>query len=69
MLYRTMASEDEATYKPKDAIGRAIESTLVMGAAGLAISAIQTSLTKENIGALGVFTRGGGIIAVFGLLL
>ena len=64
-----MASEDDATYKPKDAIGRAVESTLIMGAAGLTVSAIRTSLTKENIGAWGVFTRGGGIIAIFGVLL
>ena len=69
MFYRTMASEDEATYQPKDAIGDAIKSTLVMGAAGLTVSAIRTSLTKENIGALGVFTRGGGVIAIFGVLL
>lgn len=64
-----MASEDEATYEPKDAVGDAIKSTLVMGVAGLTISAIRTSLTKENIGAWGVFTRGGGIVAMFGVLL
>ena len=64
-----MASEDEATYQPKDAIGRAIESSLIMGAAGLTVSAIRTSLVRENIGAWGVLTRGGGIVAIFGVLL
>ena len=64
-----MASEDNKTYVPKDAVGLAIESTLVMGAAGLTIAAIQNTLTRQNVTAWGVFTRGGGIIAIFGVLL
>lgn len=63
-----MSSEDEATYKPKDAVEIAIESTLITGAAGLAVAAIQNTLTKQNVSAWGVFTRGGGIIAMFGVL-
>ena len=63
-----MAPENEAQYKPKDAIGLAIESTLIMGAAGLTISAIQNTLTKQNVSGWGVFTRTGGIIAIFGVL-
>lgn len=51
---------------PKDAISLATEATLIMGAAGLALSAIQTSLTKQNVSGWAVFTRGGGIIATFG---
>ena len=63
-----MPPENEAQYKPKDAIGLAIESTLVMGAAGLTVSAIQNTLTKQNISGWGIFTRTGGIIAIFGVL-
>ena len=63
-----MASEDEATYAPKDLVGLATESTLVMGAAGLAISAVRNSLIKENVSGWGVFTRSGGVIAMFGVL-
>ena len=63
-----MSSEDEATYKPKDAVEIAIESTLIAGAAGLAVAAIQNTLTKQNVSAWGVFTRGGGVIAMFGVL-
>ena len=63
-----MAADDRATYMPKDAVGLGIESTLVMGAAGLTISAIQNTLTKQNVSGWGVFTRGGGIIAMFGVL-
>ena len=61
-----MASEDEAAYHPKDAVGIAIESTLITGAAGLTVSAIQNTLTRQNVTGWGVFTRTGGIIAIFG---
>ncbi|CAD6564858.1 MAG: hypothetical protein ASARMPRED_005711 [Alectoria sarmentosa] len=60
-----MAFEDKAAYMPKDAVGLAIESTLITGAAGLAISAIQNTLTKQNVSGWGVFTRSGGVIAMF----
>ena len=63
-----MASEDEATYAPKDLISVATQSTLVMGAAGLAVSAVQNTLKRENVTAWSVFTRGGGNIAHFGAL-
>lgn len=64
-----MPSEEEAVYRPKDAVGLAIESTLITGAAGLTVSAIQNTLTKQNVSGWGVFTRSGGTIAVFGVLL
>ncbi|KAK2628936.1 hypothetical protein QTJ16_002039 [Diplocarpon rosae] len=59
-----MASANEQ-YHPKDTIKAAIQGTLVTGAAGGFISAIQNTLTKRNVGAWGVFTRTGGTIAVF----
>lgn len=62
-----MASEEKALYQPKDAVGIAIESTLILGAAGLAVSAIQNTLTKQNVSGWGVFTRTGGTIAIFGV--
>lgn len=66
-----MASEDEAVqevYHPKDAVGKAIEATLILGAAGLTVSAIQNTLTKQNVSGWGVFTRTGGTIGMFGQL-
>jgi hypothetical protein len=62
-----MASGDEQ-YHPKDAVKAAINGTMITGAAGGLVSAIQNTLTKRNIGAWGVFTRTGGTIAVFGVL-
>jgi hypothetical protein len=56
----------EEQYQPKDAIGSAVKATLITGTAGAFISTIQNTLTKQNVGAFGVFTRTGGTIAVFG---
>ncbi|MCJ1299025.1 hypothetical protein MMC08_001816 [Hypocenomyce scalaris] len=59
-----MASE-EAVYRPKDAIGQSIRSTMITGGAGALVSAIQNTLTKQNVSAWGIFTRSGGTIAIF----
>jgi len=61
-----MSSGDDQ-YHPKDAVRAAINGTMITGAAGLAVSAIQNTLTKRNVNAWGVFTRSGGTIAVFGM--
>lgn len=58
--------QEEVQYQPKDAIGEAVQATMVTGTAGLFVSTIQNTLTKQNVGAFGVFTRSGGTIAVFG---
>lgn len=39
---------------------------MITGAAGTMVSAIQNTLTKQNVNAWGVITRTGGTIAVFG---
>jgi hypothetical protein len=73
-LYSTtptaMAELDQRTddYHPKDALGDAIKATLVTGGAGAFISTIQNTLTKQNVGAWGVFTRSGSTIGIFGML-
>lgn len=60
-----MASNDEAVYQPKDAISASARSTLVLGGAGLFLSAVQNNLTRQNVTGWGVFTRTGGTIAMF----
>jgi hypothetical protein len=59
-----MAQGDEQ-YHPKDAVKAAINGTLITGAAGGLVSAIQNTLTRRNVSAWGVFTRTGGTIAIF----
>ena len=60
-----MVSED-TQYKPKDAISSTLKSAGLCGSAGFFSSAIKNSLKKQNVGPLGVFTRTGAEIAVFG---
>jgi len=52
-------------YQPKDALAAAAQGTLVMGSAGALLSAVQNSLAKQNIGAMGFITRTGGTIGLF----
>lgn len=58
--------EEEHSYHPQDAIGQSIKATLVTGGAGLFFSTVQNTLTRQNVGMMGVFTRTGGTVAVFG---
>jgi hypothetical protein len=61
-----MASGDDQ-YHPKDAVKAAVNASMVTGAAGAFVSAIQNTLTKRNVGAWGIFTRTGSTIAVFSM--
>ena len=61
-----MATE-QAAYQPQDAIAATIKSTLITGGAGTMLSAVQNTLTKQNVTAWGVFTRTGSTIAVYGV--
>jgi hypothetical protein len=54
-------------YHPQDALGHAVKATAISGGAGLFISTIQNTLTKQNAGAWGVFTRSGSTIGIFGM--
>jgi hypothetical protein len=60
-------AHEERTYQPKDAVSAAVSSTMITGGVGTIVAAAQNTLTKQNIGAFGVFTRFGGTIAVFGM--
>merc|ERR1711964_558823 len=60
-----MAPADEQ-YHPKDAVKAAINGTMITGAAGGLVSAIQNTLTKRNVSPWGVFTETGGTFAAVG---
>jgi hypothetical protein len=55
-----------APYEPKDAISQSMRSATFTGSAGLLLAAVQNTLTRENVGAFGVFTKFGSTIALFG---
>ncbi|KAF8424110.1 NADH-ubiquinone oxidoreductase 213 kDa subunit [Tirmania nivea] len=60
-----MAPPTYTDYEPKDALARAAQGTLVVGTAGALLSAVQNSLAKQNLGAMGFITRTGGTIGLF----
>ena len=57
--------QDPTPYIPQDAVRAATKSLLVTGAAGLLLAATQNTLTRQNVGAMGVFTKYGGTIGIF----
>ena len=59
------SSSDPPTYQPKDAIGEAVHALAITGGAGALIAAVQNTLQKQNVGAIGVLSRFGGTFAVF----
>ncbi|MCJ1412074.1 hypothetical protein MMC19_006166 [Ptychographa xylographoides] len=58
-------AERRNVYQPKDAVAAGIKSTMITGGAGTLVSAVQNTLTKQNVTAWGIFTRTGGTIAIF----
>lgn len=60
-------SDDNEVYQPKDAIRESLRSGAYGSALGFGIAAVQNTMKKRNVGALGVFTRSGGTIAMCGL--
>ena len=58
--------EDSEMYEPQDAVAKFTRGALVVGSAGFLLSAVQNTVAKHNVGALGVVTRFGGTTAIFG---
>lgn len=59
--------DDDDHYQPVDAVKAGIQGTLIIGAAGLFAASVKNATRKENVGAMGVFTRSGGMILNFGM--
>lgn len=58
--------EEDHHYHPKDAVLAAINTAKLTGGVGLFAAAVQTTLTKQNVGTMGVFIRNGSTISTFG---
>lgn len=59
-----MASHDD-TYQPRDTLANTAKTTLQLTTAGAVVAGVQNTLRKQNVGAMGIITRSGGIIALF----
>lgn len=56
---------DADRYHPVDAVKAGIQGAMITGAAGLFAASVRNATRRENVGALGVFTRSGGLILTF----
>ncbi|KAF2033265.1 hypothetical protein EK21DRAFT_98282 [Setomelanomma holmii] len=54
------------TFHPRDALANTASTSLQLTAIGAVIAGVQNTLRKQNVGAMGIITRSGGIIALFG---
>ncbi|KAF1956592.1 hypothetical protein CC80DRAFT_472142 [Byssothecium circinans] len=59
-----MAADPE-TFHPRDTLGNTASTALKLTACGAIIAGVQNTLRKQNVGALGIITRSGGLIAMF----
>jgi hypothetical protein len=55
-------------YHPQDAISATLHTTMITTGAGALVAGVQNTLSKQNVGAMGIFTRSGGTIAVYGMV-
>ena len=60
-------AQQEHVYHAQDAVSAALKATTLTGGVGLFASAVQNTLTKQNIGPMGVFVKSGGTIGIFGM--
>lgn len=59
-------ADQHTTFHPRDALANTTSTTLQTATAGAIIAGVQNTLRKQNVGAMGIFTRSGGIIALYG---
>ncbi|KAF1843759.1 uncharacterized protein K460DRAFT_342272 [Cucurbitaria berberidis CBS 394.84] len=58
-------ADQQATYHPRDTLSNTANTTLQTTAFGAIIAGAQNTLRKQNVGAMGIITRSGGIIALY----
>lgn len=53
---------DSDSYHPVDAVAAGVKASMLTGAAGFLAASIKNAQRKQNLGALAVFTKTGGLI-------
>lgn len=59
-------AEAEKPYAPHDVLDETVKTGVVGLGAGFFLAAIRNAMSKRNVGAFGVFTRGSPIIGICG---
>ncbi|CAN9088220.1 hypothetical protein AA0113_g2223 [Alternaria arborescens] len=58
-------ADQHVTFHPRDALSNTASTTLQTTAVGAVVAGVQNTLRKQNVGAMGILTRSGGIIALY----
>ncbi|KAF1839590.1 NADH-ubiquinone oxidoreductase 213 kDa subunit [Decorospora gaudefroyi] len=56
---------EQPTFRSRDALSNTASTTLQTTAFGAIVAGVQNTLRKQNVGAMGILTRSGGIIALY----
>ena len=59
-------ADQQPTFRPRDTLSNTASTTLQTTVVGTLIAGVQNTLRKQNVGAMGIITRSGGIIALYG---
>ena len=59
-------ADQHATFHPRDALANTMSTMLQTTAMGAVVAGVQNTLRKQNVGAMGILTRSGGLIALYG---
>ena len=59
-------ADQHATFHPRDTLSNTASTTLQTTAIGAIVAGVQNTLRKQNVGAMGILTRSGGVIALYG---
>lgn len=59
-------ADEHATYHPRDALANTASTALQTTVIGAVVAGVQNTLRKQNVGAMGIMTRSGGLIALYG---
>jgi hypothetical protein len=56
----------QPTFHQRDTLANTSASALQTTAVGAVLAGVQNTLRKQNVGAMGIISRSGGVIALFG---
>lgn len=59
-------ADQQPTYHPRDALHNTGSAMLQTTLVGAVVAGVQNTLRKQNVGAMGIITKSGGILALFG---
>lgn len=64
---KALMEESDKPYVPHDVLDETAKTALVGLGSGFFLAAIQNALSKRNVGAMSVFTRGAPVIGICGM--